>query len=193
MLAPVNGSLVDAILELPRGAADPRGPPLDNAAPGQLYLLQASVRGGSRWLVRRLGTALAETLARTLFTSGVDGLLDLDTQRSLVEPAITGTVPPAAAVTLAWQPGAPVDDAVVASRIDFTGSLGSYFREIFLHIPLLIARQLQGQGRYAEAQRWYHKLFDPTAREVVYDPPRARRRTPRGGGTASGATSSSAA
>jgi hypothetical protein len=171
-LAPVNGSLVDAILELPAlrpvAGGDYR---VDNAAPNQLYLLQASVRDGSRWLVRRLGTTLAEALARTLFTRGVDGLLDLDTQRSLVEPPTGGSAPPPTPLALAWQPGAPIDDAVVAGRIDFTGSLGSYFREIFLHTPLLIARHLHGQGHYAEAQRWYNKLFDPTAREIVADDP----------------------
>ncbi|MGD8501890.1 MAG: hypothetical protein PVJ86_14655 [Phycisphaerales bacterium] len=40
-----------------------------------------------------------------------------------------------------------------------------YYREIFFHIPFLIANQLNTNQRFAEAQKWYHYLFNPTAQE----------------------------
>ena len=45
----------------------------------------------------------------------------------------------------------------------FEGSFGVYYREIFHYIPWAIASHLNARGRYADAQRWYHYLFDPTA------------------------------
>lgn len=42
------------------------------------------------------------------------------------------------------------------------GTDRAYERELFLHLPRLIARQLSASGYYEEAQEWYHTLFDPT-------------------------------
>ena len=64
------------------------------------------------------------------------------------------------------------------ASIDFQGPMGTYLREIFFHIPFLIANHLNSQGRYEDAQRWYHYVFDPTARDDRR-PPRTRRRSCR--------------
>ncbi|MEX1211476.1 MAG: neuraminidase-like domain-containing protein [Balneolaceae bacterium] len=48
------------------------------------------------------------------------------------------------------------------------GTDRAYERELFLHLPRLIARQLSASGYYEEAQAWYHTLFDPTTDR---DPP----------------------
>ncbi|MGM0506542.1 MAG: neuraminidase-like domain-containing protein [Bacteroidota bacterium] len=42
------------------------------------------------------------------------------------------------------------------------GTDRAYERELFLHLPRLIAQQLSLAGHYKEAQSWYHTLFDPT-------------------------------
>lgn len=150
-LTPLNGSLSDAILQQSGPTATP-----------QRYLIQSSVRPG-RFLIRSLGTSLAERMANRLFTNGVDGMLDLDWQR-------TALAEPAPAFTLVDNP--PVDNAVVSGRTDFNGPYGAYFREILLHIPFLIARRLHSQGKYEQARHWYHQaLFDPTAAEVIPDDP----------------------
>ncbi len=52
-------------------------------------------------------------------------------------------------------------------RLDFTGAYGVYYRELFFHIPFLIANALNSRGRFAAAQRWYHYIFDPTASEAI--------------------------
>jgi hypothetical protein len=48
--------------------------------------------------------------------------------------------------------------------LDFTsgGAYAVYNWELFYHVPLTIAIHLSKNGRYAEAQRWFHFLFDPT-------------------------------
>jgi hypothetical protein len=49
--------------------------------------------------------------------------------------------------------------------IDFSrrGAYGIYNWEVFFHIPLLIAERFRSARQFAEARRWYHFIFDPTA------------------------------
>jgi len=48
--------------------------------------------------------------------------------------------------------------------LDFTsgGAYSVYNWELFFHIPLAIAIQLSKNQRFAEAQKWFHFIFDPT-------------------------------
>lgn len=48
--------------------------------------------------------------------------------------------------------------------LDFTssGAYSTYNWELFYHVPLTIAIHLSKNQRFAEAQRWFHFLFDPT-------------------------------
>ena len=48
--------------------------------------------------------------------------------------------------------------------LDFTssGAYSVYNWELFFHVPLTIAIHLSKNQRFAEAQRWFHYLFDPT-------------------------------
>ena len=48
--------------------------------------------------------------------------------------------------------------------LDFTsgGAYGVYNWELFFHIPMAIAIQLSKNQRFAEAQKWFHYIFDPT-------------------------------
>lgn len=48
--------------------------------------------------------------------------------------------------------------------LDFTssGAYAIYNWELFYHVPITIAIHLSRNQRYAEAQRWFHYLFDPT-------------------------------
>jgi hypothetical protein len=53
----------------------------------------------------------------------------------------------------------PVDD------VDFQsgGAFDLYNWELFFHIPLLIATRLSNNQRFADAQRWFHYIFNPTS------------------------------
>ncbi|HEU5138114.1 MAG TPA: neuraminidase-like domain-containing protein [Steroidobacteraceae bacterium] len=44
----------------------------------------------------------------------------------------------------------------------FSGSYSLYNWEIFFHLPMLVADRLSKAGRHADAQRWFHYVFDPT-------------------------------
>jgi len=100
----------------------------------------------------RLDTSAMRELSLTLFRDGIDGLLSLRSQQTPERPFgtynSTGLVVP------------PEVDA-----IDFNGSFGIYYEEIFFHIPFLIANQLNANQNFAEAQRWYHYIFNPTTPE----------------------------
>jgi len=61
------------------------------------------------------------------------------------------------ATTLVQQPH-PVKD------LDFSsgGAYSAYNWELFFHVPLTIGIHLSKNQRFAEAQHWFHYLFDPT-------------------------------
>ncbi len=46
------------------------------------------------------------------------------------------------------------------------GPYANYNWELFFHIPLAIAVHLSKNQRFAEAQRWFHFIFDPTANDT---------------------------
>jgi len=52
------------------------------------------------------------------------------------------------------------------------GPYANYNWELFFHIPLTIAVHLSKTQRFAEAQRWFHYIFDPTSSDPSVDPPR---------------------
>jgi hypothetical protein len=45
---------------------------------------------------------------------------------------------------------------------DSFGANSSYNMELFFHVPLFIATRLSKNGRYEEAMRWFHQIYDPT-------------------------------
>jgi hypothetical protein len=51
------------------------------------------------------------------------------------------------------------------------GPYANYNWELFFHIPLMIAVHLSKNQRFAEAQRWFHYIFDPTSNDQSVDPP----------------------
>ncbi len=150
----LNGSVEDMIID----------------AKGDLLMLQGSVSNDSTFLLRRLGTTLSEKVASKLFNHGVEGLLNIHYQQELVEA-------PSPITKL----GGYIDDSSIegdenikgSSQLgmpDFKGSYGVYYHEIFFHIPFLIANHLNSQQKFAQAQKWYHFIFDPTAPRDPEDP-----------------------
>ncbi len=65
--------------------------------------------------------------------------------------------------------------------VDFEsdGAYSQYNWELFFHAPLLIADQLSKNQHFAEAQKWFHYIFDPTDHsENVPEPGRFWRTLP---------------
>jgi Tc toxin complex TcA C-terminal TcB-binding domain/Neuraminidase-like domain len=99
---------------------------------------------------------------RELNRSGVDGLL----KWSMNEHPIQLTNEGAGLFEAAYQPNSgvtlepyPVEDV----DFSFRGAYSIYNWEIFFHAPFLIATRLMANQRFAEAQRWFHYIFDPTS------------------------------
>lgn len=117
-------------------------------------------------------------LVRKLLRGSVRGLLDADTEYGT--DALRG---PDGTVKL-WRDGtekkrdklyrAPfeaqygpterVSEPRPVEDLDFNtdGAYAVYNWELFFHVPFTIAVHLSRNQRYAEAQRWFHFIFDPT-------------------------------
>ena len=109
-----------------------------------------------RWSFETFEHPLACQFREALARSGVRGLLDRAQQEAvargksfqdLYRPTWLSTRFPARDVDFA-----------------FDGAYASYNWELFFHIPFLIATQLGRNQRFADAQKWFHTIFDPTAR-----------------------------
>ena len=61
--------------------------------------------------------------------------------------------------TLEPQPGG------VAQPIDFNSAHGTFYWELFFHLPFLIAHRLCEERKYHESQRWYQYIFNPHIRQ----------------------------
>lgn len=63
-----------------------------------------------------------------------------------------------------YKPTALVQQPYPVKDLDFTssGAYSAYNWELFFHVPITIAIHLSKNQRFAEAQRWFHFLFDPT-------------------------------
>jgi hypothetical protein len=114
-----------------------------------------------RFRFTRLSTFAVHDLSVKLFTQGIDGLLSLEAQQTeeldfnSYQPF---TYDPDSGLGLVLTEG-------ITETLDFEGSYGLYYREIFFHIPFFIANQLNTNQSFADAQRWYHYLFNPTTSE----------------------------
>jgi len=63
-----------------------------------------------------------------------------------------------------YNPSNLVQQPYPVKNLDFTssGAYAVYNWELFYHVPITIAIHLSKNQRFAEAQRWFHYLFDPT-------------------------------
>ena len=103
----------------------------------------------------RLSTSLADDLGEILFTKGLEKFLSLSTQRKKEKPIGISFIEPSELL-------GPADDP---DHIDFKGAYGTYYQELFFHIPFLIANHLNASQKFKEAKWWYERIFNPTASE----------------------------
>lgn len=103
-------------------------------------------------------------LAAELTATLVDGA----PRPTLLREIFSGYAPNAALVPDTPLSPHPADD------LDFTpgGAYSVYNWELFFHVPITIAVNLSRSGRYAEARRWFHFLFDPTDVSAQVSPER---------------------
>lgn len=89
----------------------------------------------------RLNTLFAKELINKANVS-IDDLLAWDTQLTLEPAMVSGASP---------------------TPMDFYGANGLYFWELFFYMPWLVASRLSQEGNYADAQKWFNYIFDPSA------------------------------
>jgi hypothetical protein len=128
----------------------------------QQFLIHSLPAGGptvaKRELVR-LTTSVGDAFGQAFGLGGIENLLTLQTQQLPEKPlgfTLTDQVqlrPPTESTT----------------HLDFRGAYGEYFRELFLHIPWLIANHLNANLKFEEAKAWYERIFDPTASASALD------------------------
>lgn len=128
---------------------------------GALFSLMDKAGADGKYRLARLNSSLAEDIARTLFNRGVDAMLDIETQEALAEHGLPFDVRSAQVD----------DDPAKVGEVDYSGPMGVYLQEIYLHLPITIAKALNAQGDFAEAREWYHKVFDPTAADEITNIP----------------------
>ena len=128
----------------------------------QQFVIHSLQKGGptaaKRELVR-LSTSVGDAFGQAFGLGGIETLLTLQTQQ-LAEKPLGFTI------TDQVQLRPPTESA---THLDFSGSYGEYFRELFLHIPWLIANHLNANLKFDEAKRWYERIFDPTASANTLD------------------------
>ncbi len=105
------------------------------------------------YLGTRLGTTLTTRLRKQFGQDGAKTLLNAEFQDSLEELPLT------------ISPVAGQSDPVLRNPFHATNPFLTYFREAFFQIPFLVANHLNSQRKFAETQRWYHTIFNPTAED----------------------------
>jgi hypothetical protein len=58
-----------------------------------------------------------------------------------------------------------------AIELEYIQPYANYNWELLFHIPLAIAVHLSKNQRFAEAQRWFHYIFDPTSNDTSVETP----------------------
>jgi len=111
---------------------------------------------------------LSREFMKVLRTRGIPALLSLATQRTELEDA------PGAAFRREYEPDVGLVGTHPRRNVDFEpgGAYSVYNAELFFHAPLLIADRLRRDQRFAEAQRWFHYIFNPTTDSAAPSPAR---------------------
>ncbi|MDE3175246.1 MAG: hypothetical protein KGM15_03950 [Pseudomonadota bacterium] len=114
------------------------------------------------WRVDRLTTGAVKELSRTLFAEGIDGLLSLCSQQRPTRIRLPFDRLEPNSDCISQGPSVPY-----GNQVDFSGPYQPYYWELFLHAPMLIARALSNNNRFADARRWLNYVFNPTTTPIV--------------------------
>ena len=139
-------------LPRPRHPDDPRG-----AAASPTGSSGTAPTAGSTTASPRTTTPTRTSSSSASTGDGLDALLDARYHDELEAPLAPGVYSPGPRVTAPF----PVHEIDVSDD----GPYAVYNWELFFHAPVLIATHLSKNQRFAEAQRWFHYVFDPTSDE----------------------------
>jgi hypothetical protein len=164
------------------GAKDPDGKGVQLASGETVNLLEgATAKLGDGKVIRFAGSKVLNQLDGTLVTPAANTSITIP-KKTVVRRAngILVTLDNEAAARLMdgiprpvlyadffesrYKPSGLVQHPYPVKDLDFTfsGAYSIYNWEVFFHVPITIAIHLSKNQRFAEAQRWFHYLFDPT-------------------------------
>jgi Tc toxin complex TcA C-terminal TcB-binding domain len=103
-----------------------------------------------------------DELIETLNRDGLPALLDANYHKTLRQNLSNWYIPGSFAVT-------PLPDEEIDESDD--GPYSIYNWELFFHAPLTVAVHLSKNQRFAESQKWFHFIFDPTCNDVTIPAP----------------------
>lgn len=135
------------------------------------YLGSFDTNENRRFFVRLDTTSLKKL--ESILKDGIGALLTTSAQIAAAEDAFDPriiapsnqtwfTLPPVISTS---EPGRL--DTIRTNHLDFKGSYGNYFQELFLHMPWYLGSRLNAEGKYREAKDWYEKILDPTKKESL--------------------------
>lgn len=103
-----------------------------------------------------------DELIETLNRDGLPALLDADYHESLAQP-----------LTNWYMPGTYAMSPFPKEEIDVSddGPYAVYNWELLFHAPLTVAVHLSKNQRFAESQKWFHFIFDPTSNNKTIPSP----------------------
>jgi hypothetical protein len=126
-------------------------------------------KGASSWTILRRSSRrvdyrfsahyhpFTDELIEQLNLNGLDALLDPRFHADLKSPLVPSVYGLGSYTSTPF----PTEEIDVADD----GPYALYNWELFFHAPVLIATHLSKNQRFAEAQRWFHYVFDPTSDE----------------------------
>ncbi|WP_147323399.1 Tc toxin subunit A-related protein [Chitinophaga silvatica] len=113
--------------------------------------------------VDRISTGAIRKLSRILFTEGIDQMLSLESQQAPKNVvSYFDQMAPTDAVT---PPKIEYDE-----QVSFVGPYGEYYWELFFHGPMLVAKVLNNNLQFEDAEDWYQYVFNPTLSVVKMGP-----------------------
>ncbi|KVK96224.1 neuraminidase-like domain-containing protein [Burkholderia ubonensis] len=117
--------------------------------------------------VSRLTTSAIENLSAALEAGGIATLLALRQQQLPTDAAqpFSDLQPISETIPIGPSAGQPVmlaPECYFGRQVDFEGPFGQYYWELFFHAPLLVAKMLHDNQRFAEAETWLQYIFNPT-------------------------------
>jgi Tc toxin complex TcA C-terminal TcB-binding domain len=114
----------------------------------------------------------AGDLIATINRDGLAAIYDATYQQSKHSPAPDD---PEDFFTKQYEPKTAGDVKIDHFRkeldVSVEGPYANYNWELLFHIPLTVAVHLSKTQRFAEAQRWFHYIFDPTSNDASAAPP----------------------
>jgi hypothetical protein len=113
-------------------------------------------------------------LIKKLNQTSVSGMLDPDFLADLNAPYVIPSSPPNSG-PIDYTPNNSKTISVNLNDryidVSIGGPYANYNWELLYHIPVMIAVHLSNNQRFAEAQKWFHLVFDPTSTDTKTPPP----------------------